>query len=336
MEPTNPDSSVDILEADLNLPAHQQDVLALTAAYALDPMGNGGPLPAEALERLIPGLRNHPTTLIFLAYKNQQAVGLATCFRGFSTFAAQPLINISDLAVLPKHRGQGIGRHMLAAVEKKARELGCCKVTLEVQENNAKARRTYEQAGFTQARLRPNHRRLAVLLEEALGRRHGYIARKFESASHLGSGSVRFDRLVANLSGRLVGVLAIRLVTPECRGDRRSVFATGTAQEHNATLAPLQNKMIGVGRKVRSVRFKFVNRLSLHPILSTEPDELRLEELCSLGSLELRPSQQGNAIVITFPKLDAISVPRFSDFGGIVDMVLEHRVKNRPPTYLHI
>ncbi len=143
-------TSIEIIEADLDLSAHQQDVLALTAAYALDPMGNDGPLPPGALERLIPGLKNHPTTLIFLAYANGHAVGLATCFRGFSTFAARPLINIHDLVVLPDHRGMGIGHRLLAAIEQKARDTGCCKVTLEVQEYNARARRTYEQAGFNQ------------------------------------------------------------------------------------------------------------------------------------------------------------------------------------------
>jgi ribosomal protein S18 acetylase RimI-like enzyme len=147
---TEPDASIEVVEADLDRPDHQQDILALTAAYALDPMGNGGPLPREVLERLIPGLKSHPTTLIFLAYKDGHAVGLATCFRGFSTFAAQPLINIHDLVVLPAHRGMGIGRRMLAAVEQKARETGCCKVTLEVQENNTTARHTYEQSGFNQ------------------------------------------------------------------------------------------------------------------------------------------------------------------------------------------
>jgi hypothetical protein len=56
-----------IVEADFNLDKHQQDVLHLTAAYALDPMGNGGPLPNDVLARLIPGLINHPTTIVFLA-----------------------------------------------------------------------------------------------------------------------------------------------------------------------------------------------------------------------------------------------------------------------------
>lgn len=142
---------VDVVEADLSLPEHQSDVLSLTAAYALDPMGNGGPLPTEVLQRLIPGLRSHPTTEIFLAYVDNKAVGIATCFRGFSTFFALPVITIEDFAVLPEHRGQGIGQKLLAAVEQKARGVGCCKVTLEVQENNTRARRIYERSGFVQA-----------------------------------------------------------------------------------------------------------------------------------------------------------------------------------------
>lgn len=142
---------LEIVEADLERPEHQQDVLALTQAYARDPMGNGGPLPPEVAERLIPGLRDHPTTLIFLAYLDGKAAGIATCFRGFSTFYAQPTINLHDVAVLPEHRGAGIGRRLLEAVAARGRALGCCKLTLEVQEHNTRARRLYESFGFRQA-----------------------------------------------------------------------------------------------------------------------------------------------------------------------------------------
>jgi len=96
-------------------------------------------------------LREHPTTLIFLAFQGGEAVGIAVCFRGFSTFNARPLINIHDLAVLPACRGRGVGRQLLGSVEQKARDLGCCKLTLETQENNLRARRIYEAAGFAQA-----------------------------------------------------------------------------------------------------------------------------------------------------------------------------------------
>jgi ribosomal protein S18 acetylase RimI-like enzyme len=143
--------SIEIVEADLNRKEHRQAVVDLIDAYAMDPMGNGGPLPGDVREALIPGLKRHPTTLIFLAYVKGEAMGIAVCFIGFSTFAARPLINIHDLAVLPGQRGNGVGRLLLEGVERKAREMGCCKVTLEVLENNRRALGVYAAAGFSQA-----------------------------------------------------------------------------------------------------------------------------------------------------------------------------------------
>lgn len=145
------DKRIHIVEADLNHPPHQQAVLELVDAYSRDEMGDGKPLSEEARARLLPGLRQHPTTLILLACKGEEPIGIAVCFRGFSTFAARPLMNIHDLAVLPGHRGLGIGRLLLEAVERKAREMGCCKLTLEVHENNRRARGVYEAAGFAQS-----------------------------------------------------------------------------------------------------------------------------------------------------------------------------------------
>jgi GNAT superfamily N-acetyltransferase len=146
-----PMESIEIEEADLSREDHQQAVVDLIDAYAMDPMGNSGPLAAEIKTGLIPGLQKHPTTVIFLARFKDRPIGIAVCFIGFSTFAARPLINIHDLAVLPVHRGHGVGRRLLAAVERKARNMGCCKVTLEVLENNRRAMQVYAAAGFAQA-----------------------------------------------------------------------------------------------------------------------------------------------------------------------------------------
>jgi GNAT superfamily N-acetyltransferase len=144
-------SSVTVLEAELDRPEHQRAVVDLLDWYAKDPMGNGRPLSDEVKKALLPGLRAHPTSLIFIAYQGEEPVGIAVCFRGFSTFAARPLVNIHDLAVLPDRRGRGIGRLLLQAVERKARSLGCCKLTLEVQEGNRRARAVYEAAGFSRS-----------------------------------------------------------------------------------------------------------------------------------------------------------------------------------------
>lgn len=156
------------VQADLESPDHQATVLSLVDAYSRDPMGDGAPLSAEVRERLIPALRRHPTTLVFLAYDGDAAVGVAVCFLGFSTFAARPLANIHDLAILPTHRGRGVGRGLIAAVEARARELGCCKLTLEVLDQNHRALRTYTSAGFKRYSLQPGAGE-AIFLTKNLG-----------------------------------------------------------------------------------------------------------------------------------------------------------------------
>lgn len=142
-------NQIDIFEANLNLTMHSQAVLDLINAYAADPMGNGAPLPPDVLKSLITGLSQHPTTIIFLAFKDSRPIGIITCFKGFSTFQAKPVINISDFYIHPEYRGLGAGRQLLTAVDKKAVELGCCKITLEVQENNHHAQALYSAAGFS-------------------------------------------------------------------------------------------------------------------------------------------------------------------------------------------
>jgi ribosomal protein S18 acetylase RimI-like enzyme len=142
--------AVEIIEADLHETENQQAVVRLLDAYSMDPMANGKPLSKAVRRALIPGLMAHPTTLIFLAFQQASAIGIAVCFFGFSTFAARRLINVHDLAVLAPYRGQSVGRQLLNTVEQKARQTGCCKLTLEVQEKNVIAMRLYESIGFRQ------------------------------------------------------------------------------------------------------------------------------------------------------------------------------------------
>ena len=144
-------SDLEIAKADLNSQQHQDVVVAMLDAYSADPMGDTKPLSEFARRNLIQGLQEHPTTLIFLAFLNTEPCGVATCFRGFSTFAAKPLINIHDFYVDPSLRGCGVGRMLLDAIQHEAVSTGCCKLTLEGQQNNSRARSIYSKFGFAQA-----------------------------------------------------------------------------------------------------------------------------------------------------------------------------------------
>jgi ribosomal protein S18 acetylase RimI-like enzyme len=140
--------NVRVAVADLSDPIEAAGLVDVLDSYAADPVGGGQPLSQEVRDRLPSKLREHRNALVLLAFVDGRAVGIAVCFFGFSTFKALPLLNIHDLAVLPQYRGRGIGRALLAAAEDHARAKGCCKLTLEVQDDNARARSLYRRFGF--------------------------------------------------------------------------------------------------------------------------------------------------------------------------------------------
>ena len=142
---------IEIIDADLTNVDHQHAIVAMLDAYMRDPMGGNTPMPASTKRDLIPGLRAHPACYSFLAYLDDTPVGLSICFLGFSTFNARPLINIHDIFVDSSVRGKGIGRMLLDRIEGKARALNCCRLTLEVREDNHPARALYRKAGFDRA-----------------------------------------------------------------------------------------------------------------------------------------------------------------------------------------
>ena len=140
--------------ADYADPRDADDVVALLDAYARDPMGGGEPLADDVKARLPGDLAANRHAFSLLARMGEKAVGLANCFMGYSTFAAAPLVNIHDLVVLSGHRGAGVGKALMAAVEAEALKRGACKVTLEVLSGNP-ARNLYAAQGYGDYQLDP-------------------------------------------------------------------------------------------------------------------------------------------------------------------------------------
>lgn len=146
------DSPPRIALADLARPQDAVAVLRLLREFAREPVSGGCDLPDEVQQRLVPGLRSHPASRIWIAWSvaggEETAVGVAICQLGFSTFLARPTLNLHDLFVSASHRNRRIGEALMHAVHAGARELGCGKVTLEVNRSNAAAQRFYARLGY--------------------------------------------------------------------------------------------------------------------------------------------------------------------------------------------
>ncbi len=142
-------------QANYHDPDDAQAIVGLLDAYARDPMGGGESLAESVKASLVGKLAGLPHAFSVLARVDGQPAGLVNCFEGFSTFVAQPLINIHDVVVLPEFRGQGLSQQLLEEVERIARERGCCKLTLEVLEGNRVAQAAYRKLGYAGYELDP-------------------------------------------------------------------------------------------------------------------------------------------------------------------------------------
>ena len=148
--------TVEVCQADYENPQHATYIVSLLDDYARDPMGGGEALPESVKNNLVESLRQIPHAFSVLALVDGKPAGLINCFQGFSTFKCKPLVNIHDVTVAAKFRGQGISLKMLERVEEIARLRGCCKLTLEVLSNNPVAQSAYSRFGFSDYELAPD------------------------------------------------------------------------------------------------------------------------------------------------------------------------------------
>lgn len=137
-----------IKPVDYNDPTHAQALVTLLNAYAEEPIGGATPLTAEVRQSLVPALAKVAGAYSFIVWEGEEPVALLNAFTGFSTFKAQPLMNIHDVYVAPSARGSGAIELLFSAIEQQARLLNCCKMTLEVLEDNRRAQSAYLRLGF--------------------------------------------------------------------------------------------------------------------------------------------------------------------------------------------
>jgi GNAT superfamily N-acetyltransferase len=145
----------DIQIADFNNPFHANAIVFLLNEYAKDDMGGGEPLSPFTQANLVQEMATRPAFHVVLAFVNDRPAGLINCIEGFSTFACKPLLNIHDIVVLAEYRGQGISSQLLKKAEEIGKDLGCCKLTLEVLEGNKLAQAAYIANGFAGYQLDP-------------------------------------------------------------------------------------------------------------------------------------------------------------------------------------
>ena len=139
---------ITVREARLDDESEVETLFEILDAYARGPGGQSAPLSDLARENLGPGLRDHPNAFVLFGALSDRVVGAAVCVWSYSTFAGKPSVNLHDFSVLPEAQGLGVGTALLGDLERRARERGCAKLTLEVHDSNESAMRLYARFGF--------------------------------------------------------------------------------------------------------------------------------------------------------------------------------------------
>jgi GNAT superfamily N-acetyltransferase len=93
------------------------------------------------------GFGEHPRFECLIAEAGGQAAGFALYFYNYSTWRGRAGIHLEDLFVLPRFRGHGIGKALLARVAARAVERGCVRLQWDVLDWNQTAIDFYRGLG---------------------------------------------------------------------------------------------------------------------------------------------------------------------------------------------
>lgn len=89
----------------------------------------------------------NPAAEVLVAYAGGEPAGFALFFHNYSTFLGKPGLYLEDLFVVPKYRGRGYGKALLARLAKIAVERNCGRFEWSVLDWNAPAIGFYKKLG---------------------------------------------------------------------------------------------------------------------------------------------------------------------------------------------
>ena len=90
---------------------------------------------------------DQPYAHCHIAFCDGEPVGYALYFFNYSTFLAKPGLYLEDLFVVPESRGKGIGKQLLLALAREAKEKDCGRMEWMALDWNTPAHDFYQNLG---------------------------------------------------------------------------------------------------------------------------------------------------------------------------------------------
>lgn len=119
------------------------------AVFLLNEFMNHAEKCTRIIDKSIIGkMQNLGYAKIYFSEVDRNVIGIAVCFKGFSTYKQKELLNIHDFYLQKNYQGNGIGRLFLEFIEKECKKNNFCRVTLEVYGDNVNAIKLYKKSGY--------------------------------------------------------------------------------------------------------------------------------------------------------------------------------------------
>jgi len=100
--------------------------------------------PVDMVKRF-KNLLNQPSYVLYVAYKDSDALPVGKVHM----YLTPPKVRLSDIAIIPKLQGQGLGHALLQLCLHKLQEQKYTHILLNVETDNQRALRLYTQVGFS-------------------------------------------------------------------------------------------------------------------------------------------------------------------------------------------
>jgi len=98
-------------------------------------------------------LADHPERFVLVAEKNGQIIGMCTAQVVISTAEGGEAALVEDVVVANGYRGQGIGKRLMATLEKWANQRGIRRLQLLADRENVQALAFYDRLGWAPTQL---------------------------------------------------------------------------------------------------------------------------------------------------------------------------------------
>jgi GNAT superfamily N-acetyltransferase len=108
----------------------------------------GYPVSPERLGRRMQALSGERASRVFVAEAGSELCGVAAAHTMHLLERDDPVCRLTALVVAPEARGAGVGRALVARVDREARSRACVRIEVTTAEHRAGAQEFYERLGF--------------------------------------------------------------------------------------------------------------------------------------------------------------------------------------------